>query len=1207
MRHVALTDFCNMYGVVEFYKACKGEGIKPIIGCELMVAPSSCREKKKVYGEPSGYPLILLAKDMDGYRNLCKLSSIAFTEGFYYYPRIDKDLLQEHGKGLICLSGPYYSKVGSLITSDDLEGLKEEVAFMQSLFGKDYYFELSRHRISPENFILDRINEEAWLEQKFRDVKERQEKILSTLVELGQERGIGCVATNDIRYLERNDWQSHEILMNVASGEVSEIWEKDAYGNPKNRVLNPKRQTAYSHELYFKSPAEMDELFKDLPEAIENTNRIAEMCEVEFDLAKKFYPVYVPPHLEGKGYTNEERLVAAEAHLRELCEKGVQERYTPDKLQKVQEKYPDKDPNQVVSERLAYELDLIISKGMCDYLLIVYDFIAWAKNKGIPVGPGRGSGAGSIILYLIGITDIEPLRFNLFFERFINPERISYPDIDVDICMERRSEVLEYTMQKYGKDKVAQIITFGTMKAKMAIKDVGRVLSVPLSKVNAIAKLIPDDLGITIANALEIDADLKQMYKEDADTKKILDIAMCVEGSIRNTGIHAAGMIICGDPLTEHIPICTSKDSDLMVTQFSMKPVEQVGMLKIDFLGLKTLTSIQKAVDALKEHKKVVIEWASLPLDDKPTFDLLNQGKTSGIFQLESSGMQDLARQLHIDKFEEIIAVGALYRPGPMEMIPSFISRKHGKEKIEYDHPWLGEILEETYGIMVYQEQVMQMASKLAGYSLGEGDVLRRAMGKKDKEEMKNQRSKFRDGAVAKGISEATAMLIFDKVEKFASYGFNKSHAAAYGYLSYVTAFLKANYPGEWMAALMTCDMTDLSKVAKHIRECQSMQISILPPDINVSQNTFVATDEGVRFALAAIKGVGEGVVDTIVQERKKNGPFASLYSFLQRTEIGVVGKKVIEHLIQAGCFDFMGWTRQQLLVFLETHFDAVVKEKKDRAKGIMDMFAQSGEEKREFDPPIVELEPKKIELLSKEKELLGFYVTGHPLDECKAVIESLECTPMDALEKLEDRSVVKVACVVDTLQVRISQKTQRKFAILMISDGLERFELPIWPELFEESNALLEENALLIGVLQIDKREGDLRLSAKWLGDLKAPREELVKEVNKACQAIEGHSKVDRKRPGGDKAKMNECEKKEASKLRLVVDINSVRMSQILHLKQILSMHRGPAALEVKFQGKNGFVGQIDIDSGLGVTASVELQEQLKTLPCIVDLILEN
>lgn len=747
MPAVALTDQGNMFGAVEFYKACQKEGVKPIIGCELYVAPQSRFDKKRLPDFPAGFPIVLLAKDKEGYQNLCALSSLAHLEGFYYTPRIDKELLAQHAGGLICLSGSNNSVLAHWIAKGNEEELLREIDWFQRVFGEDYFLELLRHEMKPEDLRDDGMQQESFLYQLYQDSVEKQKRRNERLIAVAGEKGIGCVAANDSRYMEREDFRAHEILMNIQSKEPCEIWEKDSYGNLKQRVLNPKREVVFTHELYFKSPEEMALLFSDLPQALENSLLIAEKCHFSFDFKTKYYPVFVPPHLEGKTSTPEERAQGAENYLRELCEEGISKRYTSERLEKVKEQYPDRDPLTVVRERLEYELSVILPKGMGDYLLIVWDFINWAKRNRIPMGPGRGSGAGSIVLYLIEITDIEPLRFNLFFERFINPERISYPDIDVDICMDRRQEVIDYTVQKYGKDKVAQIITFGTMKAKMAIKDVGRVLSVPLARVNEIAKLIPEDLNMTIEKALEIDPELKNLYDSDPEVQRLIDMAKKLEGSVRNTGIHAAGMIISGDPIIERIPVCTAKDSEMAVTQFSMKPVELVGMLKIDFLGLKTLTAIQHAVDAIKVRNGIEIDWVNLPLEDKKTFDLLNQGKTTGIFQLESGGMQDLAKQLHIDKFEEIIAVGALYRPGPMEMIPSFIQRKHGKETIEIDHPLMADILSETYGIMVYQEQVMQIASRLAGYTLGEGDVLRRAMEKRSR----------RNGPPARKISRGCA------------------------------------------------------------------------------------------------------------------------------------------------------------------------------------------------------------------------------------------------------------------------------------------------------------------------------------------------------------------------------------------------------------------------------------------------------------------
>ncbi|MBS0584857.1 MAG: DNA polymerase III subunit alpha [Verrucomicrobia bacterium] len=1190
LTSLALTDFCNMYGAVDFYAECSKEGIKPLLGCEIMVAPESRHEKKKVYGQPSGYPLLLLAKDRTGYQNLCKLTSLAFIEGFYYYPRIDKELLSHHRDGLICLTGPFYGKIGSLVTAGDEAGLQKELEELLSLFGEDLFLEVMRHPINTEACQADGVYEESFLVQKMKDAAEKEELIFQRLKLLSQERGIPCVATNDVRYLDRADWRAHEVLLNVASGESMEIWERDSEGRPRNKVKNPKREVSYSHELYFKTPSEMAELFQDFPEALSNTSLVRDKCHFTFDFSKRFYPVFTPPYLEGKEITREERLKEAENYLKDLCEKGVEARYTEERLERVREKYPGQDPLEVVKARLAYELKIIFSKEMCDYLLIVHDFIAWAKGQKIPVGPGRGSGAGSIILYLIGVTDIEPLRFHLFFERFINPERMSYPDIDVDICMERREEVIAYTMQKYGKDRVAQIITFGTMKARMAIKDVGRVLGVPLAKVNHIASLIPEDLSITIPKAIEIDPELRKLMQEDEEAGKILEMAKKLEGAIRNTGVHAAGLIISGDPLTDHIPICVAKDSNYFVTQYAMKPVEKVGMLKIDFLGLKTLTSIQKTVDTIRDHRGIEIDWINLPLDDATTFNLLNQGKTSGIFQLESGGMQDLAKQLHIDKFEEIIAVGALYRPGPMEMIPSFIQRKHGLEKIEYDHESLKDILAETYGIMVYQEQVMQMASKLAGYSLGEGDVLRWAIGKKNREEMVKQRKKFTEGAQKQGIEEEVATAIFDKVEKFASYGFNKSHAAAYGYLSYVTAFLKANYPYEWMAALMSCDMDDVTKVAKHIREAITLSISVLPPDLNESRDHFVPTAKGIRFALTGIKGVGRGVVEAIIEERKARGAFISLHQFLDRIDLTSVGKKTVEQLIAAGSFDFTGWDRGELLTYLETEFEGLCKKKKEKALGILDLFG--GKESSLGTRPTEAKKIEFLEILRREKELLGFFVTGHPLDSYKETLEKLETTSLDSLEALADKALVKVAFVLDTIQVKIASKTQKKFAILSISDGLERFELPIWSDLFEAKAKILIENALILAVLQVEKKENAMRLSCKECVDLVQLDDSGLLAFQKMyTQRVNS----EQKRSVQQEKKMSSEEKKQDKVIRVQLSMEKVTMKAILEIKKLLADHPGVEKSVLTFQHEEKTVGLITID---GVKAEAILREKLIKLP---------
>ncbi len=1209
MKALAITDFCNMHGVIEFYKACVSSGIKPILGSEVVLAPGSRLEKKKIFGKRVGYNMVLLAKDKKGYQNLCKISSVGYVEGFYYTPRIDREFLSEHAEGLICITGSVHTLLGDCIVQENEEDIQSEISYLKNLFGVDLYFELQRHEMDDASLESGGMKNELWLHQKYKDYIEKQRSINKNLLRLSEMHDIKTLATNDVHYLEKKDWKAHEILMNIQSGEPCEIWEKDSYGSAKGKILNPKRKVIPTHELYFKSAQEMESLFSDCAQALETPSEIVEKCSLEIDFETKFYPVFTPPDFEGKEIAEEVRIRESENYLCRLCAEGIEKRYTKERLAKVQEKYPEQNPREVVENRLKMELEIITSKGMCDYLLIVHDFIFWAKEQGIPVGPGRGSGAGSIILYLIGITDIEPLRFNLFFERFINPERISYPDIDVDICMERRSDVIEYTLNKYGKDKVAQIITFGTMKAKMAIKDVGRVLSIPLSKVNALAKLVPEDLGITLSKALEMDKEFESMYQNDEDAKQIIDYALILEGSIRNTGIHAAGLIICGDPLTDHIPVCNPKESEIMATQYSMKPVEQVGMLKIDFLGLKTLTTIQKAATLVKKRENIAIDWVNLPFNDKPTFDLLNQGKTLGIFQLESAGMQDLARQLHIDKFEEIIAVGALYRPGPMEMIPSFIKRKHGKEEIEIDHPLMEDIIEETYGIMVYQEQVMQIASRLANFSLGEGDVLRRAMGKKDKEEMARQGEKFKIGALKNGIPEETSMAIFHKIEKFASYGFNKSHAAAYGYLSYVTAYFKANYPKEWLAALMSCDMDDVTKVAKHIREAQSMNIEILTPDVNESDVEFVATNAGIRFAMSAIRGVGRGVVEEIVAKREENGPYLSLNDFFKRVDNSKVGKKVTETLIDAGAFDFTGQNRISLLKHVEPLFANAMREQKEKEKGIIDIFSFLEEEEEENLIPTdesVNIEIPKQEKLRREKELLGVYLTGHPMEEFKELITKLCCVPLSEIETLSNNALIRVGCIIEDVRTRITSKSQRKFAIIVISDGVDRFELPIWPALFEEKHPILCENQLIYALLQVEKDGNDVKLQCRFIDDLTIADEKMIAECDLAYDKAKNYLRLDalkeKKRSEvkkeGEKAKMQTIKKKEVA---ITIDLEKIKMSDILLLKKEFTGSYGDDTLQLLFTKKAKKLGALAIDGKFAVSASDEFIERINKYPFVL------
>jgi len=1204
MPSVALTDHGNLFGAVDFYQACRSEGVKPIIGCEFYEAPASRTLKKKIGDQRNGYSLVLLAKNQKGYQNLCKLSSIGYLEGFYYYPRIDQEVLQQYCEGLICIAGGTSSKIG-VTALENQEQLLPTVAWYHELFGDDFYLELQRHSMSNEDLQEEGFHQESWRLQKYQDYLSRQERVNERLIEISKQQNIPLVATNDSHYLDREEWQAHEVLINVQSGEPCELCEYDTDGKLKFRRPNPKRRTYPSNEFYFKSQEQMAELFYDHPEALENTLKVAEKCSVDIDLDTRHYPVYEPPALQEKTYTDEERTHAVEEYLWQLCENGIAERYTPERLAKVQEIYPDQDPMKVVRDRLKHEMGVIAPKGICDYLLIVWDFINWAKRQGIPVGPGRGSGVGSIVLYLIGITDIEPLRFNLFFERFINPERPSYPDIDVDICMDRRSEVINYTLQKYGKENVAQIITFGTMKAKLVIRDVGRVLNIPLSKVNEIAKLVPEDPSMTLERALEIDQDFKRVTEEDEDAKRIIHLGRQLEGSIRSTGMHAAGIIVCGDTLTDHVPICVAKDSEIPVTQFSMKPVEAVGMLKIDFLGLKTLTSTQICVNAIATNHGVTIDWENLPLDDEKTFSLLNQGNTHGVFQIETGGMQELARQLHLDRFEEIIAVLSLYRPGPMDMIPSYVSRKHGREEIENDHPWMKEILSETYGIMVYQEQVMQIARRLANYSLGEGDVLRRAMGKKDKKQMEQQREKFKAGAMENGIAEETAMLIFDKMEKFASYGFNKSHAAAYGYITYVTAYLKANYPGEWMAALLTCERDDITKVGKLIGECQAMGIPILPPDVNEAGQEFVATPQGIRFAMSGIKGVGEGVVETIIKERTASGPYKNLYEFLRRLESKRIGKKVTENLIEAGGFDFIGWNRDALRNSVEEMYRSAEKERKEQEAGVLTIFEMIGDtnEKRFAKQPEVKEPSTPEQIYLKEKELLGFFLTGHPLKCCKDLLRRLSCIPLSKIHQMDDGAVFRAAFIVEEASVKIASRTQKKFAILTISDESDRFETSVWSELYAEKGTLLEDNRLLYAVLQVDKRDEGVRLTCRWLDDLAKADEEMIEACDRAydrvkLQALRFSSPKGKKK---EKEKKQKEEKKQMEKIPkkavLSIDVTKTSLSKILNLRNTLHQHTGNIPVELHFHTDDRELGIVHIEGTHGITMSDPLQQKLEKM----------
>ncbi|HSH40453.1 MAG TPA: DNA polymerase III subunit alpha, partial [Chthoniobacterales bacterium] len=841
MPAVAMTDHGNLYGAIEFYQAAAKAGIKPIIGCEAYMAPGTIKDRPNNMRD-AAYHFTLLAKDEIGYRNLVKLISNAHLEGMHYKPRIDKEMLAAHADGLIGMSACLKGEINMAIQSDNLAKAQQSAGEFRDIFGAENFFlELHDHGI------------------------EAQQKCNRVLPTLAKEFGLGLVAANDVHFLDRGHHDAHDVMICIGTG----------------KMVHDERRMRYTPELYFKSADEMRALFPDHPSAITNTLEIAERCNLKLDFTKTNYPEYLAP--EGK---------AREAYLRELCYKGLHERYG------------DRVDSKLI-DRLDYELGVLEKTGFVSYFLIVWDFIHFAKQRGIPVGPGRGSAAGSMVAYVLGITDIDPLQFNLLFERFLNPERISPPDIDVDFCEARRSEVLEYVRQKYGERRVSQIITFGKLKAKSVVRDVGRVIGLSYGDADRIAKLIPNELNITLASAAEKTPDLKKAIATEPSTRQLWDYALVLEGLSRNAGVHAAGVVIGDRDLAEYVPLCRDSKGADVISQFAMGPLTDLGMLKMDFLGLKTLTVIEDTITLIREREPE-FSLSKIPFDDQNTFALLNRGETIGIFQLESGGMTSLCKNFDVQKIDDIIALIALYRPGPMDLIPDYIKRKKGQTKIKYEHPLLEEVCADTYGVMIYQEQVMAAASKLAGYSLGQADLLRRAMGKKDKEKMAKERANFIGGcAKTNNIAEKKANAIFDLLEKFAGYGFNKSHSAAYGLISYQTAYLKANYPVEFMAGLLSNEINNTDKISVFVGECKRMGIPILPPDVNCSGLKFapepVAGDavpgrgvasprsraagdnvpgysaHGIRYGLAAIKNVGEGAMEAAIAERSANGDFASL------------------------------------------------------------------------------------------------------------------------------------------------------------------------------------------------------------------------------------------------------------------------------------------------------------------------------------------
>ncbi len=1021
MPAVAITDHGNLFGAIEFYKKSIDAGIKPIIGCEVYVAQGSRLDRGKENGKGSYFHLILLAKDMDGYKNLVSLVSKAYLEGFYYRPRIDMDLLEQYSGGLIALTSCLKGEVPYYLQRDMIDNAREAALRYKHILGPgNVYLELQDNGI-PEQIAVNR-----------------------KLIELSKELNIKLVATNDTHYLKKEDSVAHDILLCIQTGKT---------------VYDTDRMRFKTNGLYFKSPDEMKAAFSEVPEAVLNTREVAEKCNLTFKLYKNMLPQYTIDN----GLTPDE-------YMERLARTGIKKKLGATLA-----------PQYV--ERFESELKMIKKMGFSSYFLIVWDFINYARTKDIPVGPGRGSAAGSLIAYSLDITDIDPLKYNLLFERFLNPERISMPDIDVDFCKDKRGEVINYTAEKFGKDHVAQIITFGTMAAKAAIRDVGRALANHYSEVDRIAKLIPTTLNITIKEGLEAEPDLRSAYEKSEDVRRLIDIAMRLEGLCRHASTHAAGVVISPTALTDYTPLYKHPSEDTIITQFDMNSIEKIGLLKFDFLGLKTLTVIHKTMQYLRE-REIELDLKGISFDDKATYDLLSSGLTTGVFQLESPGMRDILIKMSPNRFEDLIALVALYRPGPIGsgMIDDFIKRKKGHIPVQYELPQLKEILDETYGVILYQEQVMRIANKLAGFSMGQADILRKAMGKKITHEMDKQKDTFVEGAIKNGIKEKVATKIFDLMALFAKYGFNKSHSAAYAYIAYQTAYLKAHFPVEFMAANLSCE-DGSDKVVKFIKECHEMKIEILPPDINRSHSKFTIIGTAISFGLEAVKGVGGAAIESILEVRTTK-PFASLEEFIQRVDSRKVNKKVLESLIKAGAFDVLIKSRAMAFDSLDMLLTGT--------RAMPSLFADPLDFKQ--NGQIYEWE--ESEKLGYEKQTLGFYISSHPLRRYESQLKRINITKTSDLETIPANEDVRLAGIIISIKKKQLKDKKGQMAILNIEDDDGSVEAIVFSDVFQRSESLLKKDSIVILTGKHESSEKGHKIIASSVQDLQRALDERYSKI---------------------------------------------------------------------------------------------------------------
>ena len=1075
MDSLAITDHGAMYGVIDFYKAAKAQGIKPIIGCEIYITNGSRFDREVSKGDDKYYHLVLLAENNTGYNNLMKIVSLGFTEGFYYKPRVDYEVIEKYHEGIIASSACLAGIIPRLIIRNQYQAACEEAVRLQNIFGRgNFFLELQDHGIAD------------------------QRTVNSMLMRMSEELDIPLICTNDIHYTYKTDAEAHDILLCIQTGK---------------KLSDPDRMRYEGGQYYMKSPEEMAALFSYAPDAVRNTEEIAQRCNVEIEFGVQKLPRFYVPD----GYTSYE-------YLEKLCEEGIRKRYP---------NYEDHE------ERLHYELDTIKNMGYVDYFLIVWDFINYAKSHDIMVGPGRGSAAGSIVSYCLEITDIDPIKYNLIFERFLNPERVSMPDIDVDFCFERRGEVIDYVTRKYGSDCVSQIITFGTLKARNAIRDVGRVLDMPYGAVDSIAKMIPTDLGITIDKALEASNDLRNAYETDEQIHYLIDMSKRLEGLPRHASMHAAGVVISREPIMEYVPLARGSDGAI-VTQYIMTTLEELGLLKMDFLGLRTLTVIQNAVKMAQANTGRIIDLSKIDYNDKAVLDMIGSGRTMGVFQLESAGMTSFMRELKPHSIEDIIAGIALYRPGPMDFIPKYIAGKKHPEDVVYDCPEMEPILKNTYGCIVYQEQVMQIVRNLGGYSLGRSDLVRRAMSKKKASVMAKERQNFIygneeegvPGCIKNGISEEVANRIYDEMTDFAKYAFNKSHAAAYAVVSLQTAYLKKYYPVEFMAALMTSVIDNPTKCGEYILHCRDTGIKVLSPSVNEGEGPFTTDGESIRYGMYAIKSIGRGVIDEIVAERKKRGEYKSIKDFLSRTYGKDLNKRAIENLIKAGALDGIGGTRRQLLESYAIILDSVARERKESMEGQMSLFdLLAPEEKKQYEVklPQVGEYPKELKL-SMEKDVLGVYLSGHPLEEYENTWRSgITALTTDFLpdEEMEEpkvrndaREVIGGMIVSKTIKYT---KTNKVMAFITVEDLVGTVEVLVFPKVYETYGRFLNEDAKIFveGRVSAEDDKASKLIMEKltlfddlpkevWVAfDTKADYEEKARKLEEICRKSLGNDTV--------------------------------------------------------------------------------------------------